>query len=83
MQAPLLPSTAEEILNALIQKGLRRSVRVLRPPPLEILNALIQKGLRRCFVSAQFSYEGNTECPDSKGIKTSLRCGLRLEPKKY
>ena len=38
----------EEILNALIQKGLRpkalRSVSV----GLEILNALIQKGLRRC-----------------------------------
>ena len=36
-----------EILNALIQKGLRLVTLTDRCPRHEILNALIQKGLRR------------------------------------
>ena len=36
-----------EILNALIQKGLRLSLKIDYRYDFEILNALIQKGLRR------------------------------------
>ena len=39
---------------------------------IEILNALIQKGLRPCCFSVAVVVRGNTECPDSKGIKTSI-----------
>ena len=84
---------AVEILNALIQKGLRRKAATARRLGPEILNALIQKGLRQMAVTASVYYSEilnaliqkglrqgapayvtsnsrNTECPDSKGIKT-------------
>ena len=37
-----------EILNALIQKGLRHFLNCIACFAMEILNALIQKGLRQC-----------------------------------
>ena len=65
----------KEILNALMQKGLRLIRQIGQDGGDEILNALMQKGLRRrrsCTRSAM----GNTECPDAKGIKTRCACWL-------
>ena len=61
-----------EILNALIQKGLRPNVAVHQVTSGEILNALIQKGLRPIVDGERVNECRNTECPDSKGIKTAM-----------
>ena len=61
-----------EILNALIQKGLRPREFLFAHRQHEILNALIQKGLRQVCRREVTNHLGNTECPDSKGIKTVL-----------
>jgi len=45
---PNIRYRGKEILNALIQKGLRLNFGKCRVRYFEILNALIQKGLRQC-----------------------------------
>ena len=65
-----------EILNALIQKGLRLHLARNSEASFEILNALIQKGLRPS-PTGICSDSRNTECPDSKGIKTHF-AGLHV-----
>ncbi len=59
-----------EIPNALIKKGLRPRSSSSKVIILEIPNALIQKGLRLKILIHTLNYFRNTECPDSKGIKT-------------
>ena len=72
-----------EILNALIQKGLRPVADLQSLIFKEILNALIQKGLRLSLVGHNLTVQGNTECPDSKGIKTQQFVPARTVRVKY
>ena len=59
-----------EILNALIQKGLRRRMRDDHAMLIEILNALIQKGLRHWNASG---FHRGTEI-----LNALIQKGLRL-----
>ena len=61
---------AQEIPDALIQKGLRPKSAVDKAVKSEIPDALIQKGLRPLAEVVPNHITRNTRCPDSKGIKT-------------